>query len=113
MASGEWRYWFGEQPYYQRTSLPGLLVVCADGDGANVRTAPSRDANVITALVDLTDVTAGEFILTEPGSYSLGTSGTGWYRLRSPTEGWIYSSLLADARTQGCSLRDALVNQTP
>jgi len=109
--AGEWRYWFGGQQYYQRTAVPGDMLVCADGDGANVRAAPGFEAPILTLLTDLTVVIAVKFVLTEPGSYSLGSAGAGWYRISGVAAGWMYSTLLADARTEGCALRNALVNR--
>ena len=33
-------------------------------------------------------------------------SGTGWYRISSPVEGWAQSSFLPDAELNDCTLRN-------
>ena len=108
---GEWRYWLGGQQYYQRVTLPGAMVVCADGAGANLRAAPSTNAEVLSVLPDLSVVEAEQFVLTEPGSRSLDRPGAGWYRLAAPSEGWVFSTLLAIDSPAGCALRDVLVGR--
>ena len=107
---GDWDYWFGTQNIsYRRFELPGAMVVCADGDGANLRAAPGLDAEILGVLADLTTVQAEGFVLAQPGTVSPLTAGAGWYRLSVPYAGWVYSELLSDARLGDCSFRDAAV----
>lgn len=105
--AGEWKSWFGGQQAYQLLTLPGDMLVCAEGERLNVRSAPTTDAPAVGQLDDLTTVRAEEFVLTEPAS-DLYTPGYGWYHLSSPQDGWAYSKYLTDARNGDCTLRDAL-----
>ena len=116
--SGEWEFLLiTDSPVYQLLSLPGEMIVCAEGAGLNIRAAPSVEADVITALPDLTHVWVEEFVLTEPGLYApriAPRSGSGWYRLSAPVEGWAYSRFLSstvpDPNTgaPSCALRDQI-----
>ena len=107
---GDWDYWFATQNItYRRFELPGAMIVCADGDGANLRAAPGLDAEILGVLADLTTVQAEGFVLTQPGTVSPLTAGAGWYRLSVPYAGWVYSEILSDARLGDCSFRDASV----
>lgn len=104
-SAGAWDLWFGTQNQsYHVWLLPADMLVCADGDGLNVRKAPGSDAPIVTLLKDLTRVRAEEFVLVEAGRGQ--EQGTGWYRLSSPVEGWAHSSFLSDAKLNDCSLRD-------
>lgn len=104
-SAGAWDLWFGTQNQsYHAWILPADMLVCADGDGLNVRKAPGSDAPIVTLLKDLVKVRAEEFVLIAAASGQ--KQGTGWYRLSSPVEGWAHSSFLSDARLNDCSLRD-------
>ena len=95
-SDGGWGYWFaGQNLRYELLTLPGPMVVCAEGEGLNVRAAPSLDAEVVDALPDLAHVWAEEFLLTEPGGLRSGR-GAGWYRLSAPVEGWAAARFLSN-----------------
>jgi len=47
-ADGNWGYYAGGQQYYQASKLPGEMLVCTQGEGLNVRAAPSSDADLVT-----------------------------------------------------------------
>lgn len=105
--AGTWDFWFGTQnTSYHVFALPAPMLVCADGDGVNVRKAPGGDAAIVTLLKDLTRVQAEEFILAVPGA-GAEKPGTGWYRISTPAEGWVHSSFVSDAQLNDCSLRDS------
>jgi len=107
-AAGDWDLWFGTQnTSYHVFNLPAAMLVCADGDGVNVRKAPGSDVPIVTLLKDLTQVQAEEFVLTAPAT-NPPEPGTGWYRISSPNEGWVHSSYVSDAQLKDCSWRDAL-----
>ena len=109
-AAGEWDLWFGTQnPSYRLFELPGAMLVCADGEGANLRQGWGTDRPVLAVLPDLTPVTVDAFVLTEPGSVNPLRVGAGWYNISAPEQGWIFSTLLSDARYATCALRDAAV----
>lgn len=103
--TGEWKFWFGTQNAYQLLTLPGEMLVCAEDQGLNVRSAPTTDAPTATVLKDMTVVRGEEFVLTEPASDTL-KAGYGWYRLSSPQEGWAYSKYLINAALRDCSTRN-------
>lgn len=105
--AGEWKFWFATQQAYQLLVLPGDMLVCAEGDSLNVRSAPTTDAQVVGSLSDLTAVRAEEFVLTEPAS-DLDKPGYGWYHLSAPLDGWAYSKYLTNADLGDCSLRDGI-----
>lgn len=109
-AAGAWGYWFGGQQYYQPSTLPASLRICADGVGANIRAAPGIEADRLDTLPDLTLLRAEAFVLTEPGDLDAGRAGAGWYALSAPEEGWIYSTLATSTQMEDCTLRDTLVN---
>ncbi len=120
--SGVWRFWFGTQNVsYQRFALPGEMVVCADGDGLNVRAAPGTDATILDVLPDLTRVQAEQFTLTEEGALPTETTdqvvGAGWYLLSAPVAGWVYSTFVEDAMVSGatnqppCAIRNLFVRR--
>ena len=107
---GQWRLWYGTQNFsYRLLVLPGDMIVCADGDGANLRAGPSTDASIVAVLPDLTPVRAERFTLTEPAAGRAQAAGTGWYQLSAPLEGWAFSQLLSDAQYGDCSMRDLQV----
>jgi hypothetical protein len=105
--AGEWRLWFETQQAYQLLALPGDMLVCAEGDSLNVRSAPAIDAPVVGSLNDLTAVRAEEFVLTEPAS-DADEPGYGWYHLSAPLDGWAHSKYLTNALLEDCTLRDAI-----
>ncbi len=104
--AGEWMFWRGGQQDYQLLMLPGDALVCAFGEGLNVRSASTTDAPAVGVIDDLTVVQAEEFVLTEPGSDL--QNGYGWFRLSSPMDGWAYSKYLTAASLDDCTLHDAL-----
>jgi hypothetical protein len=104
--AGEWNFWLGGQQFYQLLILPEDMIVCAESQRLNVRSAPMTDAPVVGKLEDLTMVRAEEFVLTEPGSGP--QQGYGWFRLSSPLDGWAYSKYLTNASQGDCTLHDAL-----
>jgi hypothetical protein len=105
-SAGEWKFWRAGQQDYQLLTLPGDALVCAYGAGLNVRSAPTTDAPAVGIYEDLTRVRAEEFVLTEQGSDL--QNGYGWFRLRSPLDGWAYSKYLTAANSDDCALHDAL-----
>ncbi|MGE0229750.1 MAG: SH3 domain-containing protein [Dehalococcoidia bacterium] len=112
-ADGSWRFWFGTQNVqYRLVDLPGDILVCADGDGLNVRERPDGASPVVGFVADLSKLRAEEFLLTEPGSTKPDlVAGTGWYRVGvgSPAQtAWVASAFVADARSGSCALRDAV-----
>lgn len=104
--TGGWKLWFTTQNAYQLLFLPGDMRACAEGQGLNVRSAPTTNASVVATLKDLTIVRGEEFALTGPASDPL-KPGYGWYRLSAPENGWAYSKFLANAALGDCSTRDA------
>jgi hypothetical protein len=87
--------------------LPGDGLVCADGDGLNLRAEPSTTAAVVTLLPDTTTVRVDRFVLAEatiPGRAQPGSipHGNGWYHVTSPQEGWAFSDFLVPATDGGC-----------
>jgi len=108
-ASGTWQFWFGtQQQSYRLTTLPGDVLVCADGDGANVRKQPQTGAASNGLATDLTQLRVEEFVLTSPGSFRAeGNPGLGWYRVSGDPSGWLDSRYETDASLGSCSLRDA------
>ncbi len=110
--AGEWRLWFETQQAYQLLTLPGDMLVCAEGESLNVRSAPAVDAPVAGSLEDLATVRGEEFVLTEPASEA-DTPGYGWYHLTAPLDGWAYSKYLTNALLEDCGLRDAIEAASP
>ena len=119
---GGWQFWFGTQnTVYQLLDLPGAMTVCADGDGLNIRAAPSTDAAIVMTLPDLTGVTAVQFTLTQPGALPTATTdqvvGSGWYYLSAPVEGWASSLYLENAALERtamqppCAIRNLFVRR--
>jgi hypothetical protein len=108
--SGEWHYWFGtQQQTYHLLSMPGSMIVCADGTGAHIRSAPETDADEVTLVKDLTTVQVSNFVLTQPGTYGAsGATGDGWYQVTAPANGWIDARYVANSSLGNCALRDAL-----
>ena len=104
--AGEWVFWRAGQQDYLLFILPGDALVCAYGEGLNVRSAATTDAPAVGVIEDLTEVRAEEFVLTEPGSDL--QQGFGWFRLSSPLDGWAYSKYLTAASLEDCALHDAL-----
>jgi hypothetical protein len=112
---GAWKYWFGtQQPIYQLLDLPGPMLVCAGGDGINIRSAASPDAQVLGQAGDGARLTAENFVLTEPGSFNssgLPTAGRGgWYQISAPQQGWVYSRFVTDAGLGSCMWHDLLTS---
>ena len=107
MRDGTWAFWFGtQQAVYHLLTLPGPMIVCAEGDRLNVRSRPSMDAVVVGTLDDLSEVVAEAFALTEPG-VSGRTRGEGWYYLSAPLEGWAFARYLSNVDV------DAMNQQPP
>jgi hypothetical protein len=108
-AGGQWHFWFGtQQQSYRLTTLPGDVLVCADGDGANVREQPQSGATSAGLATDMTSLHAVEFVLTSPGSFrAQGQIGAGWYRVSGDLDGWIDSRYETAAALGSCTLRDA------
>jgi hypothetical protein len=108
-ADGSWGYWFATQNTGgPLVSLPGEMVVCADGDGLNLRAEPSTSAAQVALIPDGTIVRGDRFVLTEAGARSgdgLPEHGDGWYHITSPEEGWAYDPyLLASPNPFGCGM---------
>ncbi len=111
-----WQYWFGaQQATHRLTEMPGLVMVCADGDGLNVRAGPASVARSVAVVPDGTTFEARAFVLTEPGTAS--TAGAGWYRVVTVTqtdrgavtgEAWVFSRFVSDVRRGNCDTRNAL-----
>lgn len=113
MADGGWQYWFGTQQLgYQMVDLPGDVLVCANGDGLNVRAEPDANSTAVAFLGDLTKVRAEEFRLTTAGSFAPGgTAGSGWYRISGRNAaggGWVSAKFVSDARLGDCKVHDAI-----
>ena len=85
------------------------MLVCADGQGVNVRSGPTTGATVVKLLPDLEKVRAIGFILTQPGDAKL-EKGQGWYRISTPVEGWIRADFVTDAFLKTCERRNQFVN---
>lgn len=110
--AGEWKFWFVGQQAYQLLTLPGDMLVCAEGQGLNVRSAPTTNAPIVGSLQDLAPVRAEAFVLTEPAS-DRHKPGYGWYHLSAPLDGWAYSKYLTNALLGDCSLRDGIEARGP
>jgi hypothetical protein len=110
--AGEWRFWFAGQQAYQLLVLPGDMLICAEGDSLNVRSAPATDARIVGSLPDLAAVRAEAFVLTEPASGGQ-EPGYGWYHLSAPLDGWAYSKYLTNALLGDCALRDGIEARGP
>lgn len=107
-GAGAWDLWFGTQNVsFHVWELPADMLVCADGDGLNVRKAPGSDSPIVTLLKDLATVRAEEFVLA--AATNANVPGTGWYRISSPVEGWAHSNFLSDAKLKDCAVRDIQV----
>ena len=111
--SGAWDLWYGtQQVEFRMADLPGDILVCASGDGLNIREKPATDSAVVAFVKDLTRLRAEEFVLTTPGGIGPGsTSGGGWYRITAKdpqVAGWIFAKYTTDARLTDCSIRDAV-----
>lgn len=112
-ASGAWDFWYGtQQTVYRMADLPGDILVCANGDGLNIRQKPDTGSAAVGFVKDLTRLRAEEFVLTTPGGAGPGSgSGSGWYRVTSrdpQVVGWVFSKYTTDARLKDCSVRDAV-----
>lgn len=110
--SGAWQFWFGTQNVvYQLLDLPGAIIVCAGGDGLNVRSGPSTDGAAVAKLADGTQMAAEQFVLTDPGDHTTLSAGRGgWYRISSPVQGWVYSRFISTASLGDCTWHDQLVS---
>jgi hypothetical protein len=102
-----WGVWFGtQQALYQAVSLPADMLVCAGGNGLTVHESHSSSSDTVDTVGDGKVVRAEEFVLTAPGSS--GSTGSGWYRISSPVEGWADATDLSVASLGDCSFHDAL-----
>lgn len=107
--AGAWDEWFGTQnTSYHLFVLPGDMLVCADGQGVNVRSGPSTSASLVVLLKDLSKVRAESFLFTQPAD-AKGLGGQGWYRISSPQAGWTRADFLSDAGLGNCDFRNQLV----
>ena len=95
--------------------LPGDARVCNEGRLVELRAAPDANAPLLAQLVSLSIVHAEEFVLTQPevserlpSGQTVLRAGAGWYHLSGPRDGWAFSKYLADARQNGCQIRDAI-----
>jgi hypothetical protein len=98
-ADGTWVYWFATQNSGgPQTSLPGDMIVCADGDGLNLRAEPSTSAAVVTLIPDGSVVRGDRFVMTDPPTSGggVGAHPDGWYHIVSPQEGWAYDRFLIE-----------------
>lgn len=111
---GAWRFWFGTQNvFYQLVDLPGDVLVCADGDGLNVRERADASSASAGFVPDGARLRAVEFVLTAPGIAPTGR-GSGWYRVEAGDlhrAGWVSSRFVTDARLQDCQIRDGFERQ--
>ncbi|MFN0096381.1 MAG: hypothetical protein ACKVVT_16595 [Dehalococcoidia bacterium] len=116
--SGAWQFWFGaQQATHRLTDLPGTLIVCADGDGLNLRSGPNAGAPTLGLAKDGERFFAKTFLITEFGDVNL-KAGAGWYQVVTETkdaqgriktgEAFIFSRFTSDARLRDCTLRNAL-----
>lgn len=104
---GGWAIWFGtQQALYQAVALPADMIVCAGGNGLDVHESYSASSGTVDTVSDGAVVRAEQFVLTAAGS--AGVSGSGWYRLSSPVEGWADATDLSVASLGDCSFHDAL-----
>jgi hypothetical protein len=105
---GQWKLWFTSQNPYQLIRLPGQMAVCSGGEGINLRSGPSSDADSVGGYADGTVVDGEQFVLTEP--VDPGHIGYGWFRISSPDSGWLYSKYLEAATlNDNCALHNAQV----
>ncbi len=105
-GDGVWQFYFRGQQYYQLVRLPGNLLICAGGDGINVRAQPNTAAPVVASLPDGSSLRAEAFVETEPGNAQAREAGAGWYQISTPQDGWVYSRFVSGQPT--CALHDAL-----
>lgn len=102
-----WGIWFGtQQALYQAVSLPADMLVCAGGSGLTVHESYDASSAVVDTVGDGNTVRAEQFVLTAPGS--AGATGSGWYRISSPAEGWADATDLSVTSLGDCSFHDAL-----
>ncbi len=97
-ADGTWVYWFASQNVGgPPVLLPGDMIVCANGDGLNLRAEPSTSAAVVALIPDGTVIVGDRLVMTDPpspgGSFE---HPDGWYHITSPQEGWAYDRFLLD-----------------
>lgn len=102
---GSWHYWFGGQQFgISMVNLPQQVRVCSDGDGLNVRAAPTGDAPVVAVLADQALITVNGFVFTDvtqnPRTRDV-QFGYGWYHLAGDTDGWVRSTYLATTASVG------------
>jgi hypothetical protein len=77
MADGIWVFWFGTQNSGgPQASLPGDMVVCADGRGLHLRAEPSTRGPIATLIADGAIVRGDHFVMTDRPSAS-GAASTG------------------------------------
>jgi hypothetical protein len=115
-ADSTWAPWYATQGTdHHLKVLPGEMLVCADGDGLNVRERPDAAAPVVATLSDLDRVTADLFQLERAATSLQDFSAfySGWYRLSAPVAGWASANFLADALDGDCRERDAWWSQRP
>lgn len=111
--AGTWDFWYGtQQGVYRLADLPGDILVCAGGDGLNIREKPDQASKVVGFAKDLTRLRADQFVLTTPGAVGAGgASGSGWYHVTGPTPattGWVSSQYITDARLKDCTVHDQI-----
>ncbi len=108
---GSWGFWYGSQDFdYRAKSLPVDMIVCADGDGLNVRAKADPNSAVVKLVPDGSQVRAEQFVLTKEAAKDFSGSD-GWYRISGPVEGWVNVSYVS-IRLPGqkdCAIRDLRV----
>jgi hypothetical protein len=105
-ADGTWEFWFATQNSGgPQTRLPGDMLVCAQGDGLNLRAEPSTSAAVVTLIPDGTIVRGDRFVMTDPPSpgVRMQPHPDGWYHITSPQEGWAYDRFLVETPPATCT----------
>ncbi len=110
-VDGLWHYWYATQnAVFRIADLPGDILVCADGEGLNIRSEPNTNSAVAGFVKDGARLTALSFLLTEPGNPGVnGKTGYGWYRVRAEgVSGWVYSKYITDARLKDCTYRNGI-----
>jgi hypothetical protein len=115
-GDGTWAPWYATpNTDHHLKVLPGEMLVCADGDGLNVRERPDATAPVVQTLSDLDRVTADMFELDRAATTvdDFDAFYSGWYWLSEPVVGWASANFLADALNGDCRERNAWWDQRP